>query len=93
MTAAHHRMFGHYNAWANNRLYEAVARLSTRQVHALLTGLVGKAPELDLLIFQRLSGKTGRLISRKLHHLVRRVANLGLCSAGANAAILCIRAS
>jgi uncharacterized damage-inducible protein DinB len=27
------------------------------QVHALLTGLVGKAPELDLLIFQRLSAK------------------------------------
>ena len=25
------------------------------QVHALLTGLAGKAPELDLLIFQRLS--------------------------------------
>ena len=25
------------------------------QVHGLLTGLVGKAPELDLLIFQRLS--------------------------------------
>jgi uncharacterized damage-inducible protein DinB len=25
------------------------------QVHAILTGLVGKAPELDLLIFQRLS--------------------------------------
>jgi uncharacterized damage-inducible protein DinB len=27
------------------------------QVHALLTGLVGKAPELDLLYFQRLSEK------------------------------------
>lgn len=27
------------------------------QVHALLTGLVGKAPELDLLYFQRLSAK------------------------------------
>jgi uncharacterized damage-inducible protein DinB len=25
------------------------------QVHAVLTGLVGKAPELDLLFFQRLS--------------------------------------
>ena len=25
------------------------------QVHALLTGLVGSAPELDLLFFQRLS--------------------------------------
>jgi hypothetical protein len=32
-----------------------------------LTGLVGKAPELDLLIFQRLSAKTGRLTARKLH--------------------------
>jgi len=28
------------------------------QVHALLTGLVGKAPELDLLIFQRLQAKS-----------------------------------
>jgi uncharacterized damage-inducible protein DinB len=28
------------------------------QVHALLTGLVGKAPELDLLYFQRLSANT-----------------------------------
>jgi uncharacterized damage-inducible protein DinB len=27
------------------------------QVHALLTGLVGKAPELDLLFFQRLSAQ------------------------------------
>jgi hypothetical protein len=27
------------------------------QVHAVLTGLVGTAPELDLLIFQRLSAK------------------------------------
>ena len=29
------------------------------QVHALLTRLVGKAPELDLLYFQRLSAKPG----------------------------------
>jgi uncharacterized damage-inducible protein DinB len=28
------------------------------QIHALLTGLVGAAPELDLLYFQRLSGKS-----------------------------------
>jgi uncharacterized damage-inducible protein DinB len=27
------------------------------QVHAVLTGLVGTAPELDFLIFQRLSAK------------------------------------
>jgi uncharacterized damage-inducible protein DinB len=65
---AHYQMFGHYNAWANGRLYEAAAELSIEQyradrgaffksVHALLTGLVGRAPELDLLIFQRLSAK------------------------------------
>jgi uncharacterized damage-inducible protein DinB len=28
------------------------------QLHALLTGLVGQAPELDLLLFQRLSAKS-----------------------------------
>lgn len=27
------------------------------QVHAMLTGLVGEAPELDLLFFQRLAAK------------------------------------
>jgi uncharacterized damage-inducible protein DinB len=32
--AAHHQMFGHYNAWANGRLYEAVAQLSTEQYRA-----------------------------------------------------------
>jgi uncharacterized damage-inducible protein DinB len=32
--AAHYRMFGHYNAWANGRLYEAAARLSVEQYHA-----------------------------------------------------------
>lgn len=32
--AAHYRMFGHYNAWANSRLYEAAARLSTEQYRA-----------------------------------------------------------
>jgi uncharacterized damage-inducible protein DinB len=32
--AAHYRMFGHYNAWANSRLYEAVAQLSTEQYRA-----------------------------------------------------------
>jgi uncharacterized damage-inducible protein DinB len=83
--AAHYRMFGHYNAWANGRLYASpgpsntAASLRRRssssnwapalahwfnhqshhrgQVHALLTGLVGEAPELDLLFFQRLSAK------------------------------------
>ena len=29
------------------------------QVHTLLTGLVGRAPELDLLYYQRLSAKPG----------------------------------
>jgi uncharacterized damage-inducible protein DinB len=32
--AAHYRMFGHYNAWANSRLYEASARLSPEQYRA-----------------------------------------------------------
>jgi uncharacterized damage-inducible protein DinB len=31
---AHYRMFGRYNAWANNRLYDAAARLSTEQYRA-----------------------------------------------------------
>jgi len=32
--SAHYRMFGHYNAWANGRLYAAVARLSVEQYRA-----------------------------------------------------------
>ena len=32
--AAHYRMFGHYNAWANNRLYDAAAQLGTEQYRA-----------------------------------------------------------
>jgi uncharacterized damage-inducible protein DinB len=32
--AAHYRMFGHYNAWANSRLYDAAARLSNEQYRA-----------------------------------------------------------
>jgi hypothetical protein len=43
-------MFGHYNAWANGRLYEPAARLSPEQY--LLAVLVGEARELDLLFFQ-----------------------------------------
>ena len=31
---AHYRMFGHYNAWANSRLYDATARLSAEQFRA-----------------------------------------------------------
>jgi hypothetical protein len=33
------------------------ARENRGQIHALLTGLVGQAPELDLLIFQPLTAK------------------------------------
>ena len=32
--AAHYQMFGHYNAWANGRLYEAASRLSSEQYRA-----------------------------------------------------------
>jgi uncharacterized damage-inducible protein DinB len=32
--AAHYRMFAHYNAWANSRLYETAARLSSEQYRA-----------------------------------------------------------
>ena len=32
--SAHYRMFGHYNAWANSRLYDAAARLSPDQYRA-----------------------------------------------------------
>src|SRR5476651_2625083 len=32
--SAHYQMFGHYNAWANKRLYDAAARLSTEQYRA-----------------------------------------------------------
>ena len=32
--AAHYRMFGHYNAWANKRLYDAAARLTLEQYRA-----------------------------------------------------------
>jgi uncharacterized damage-inducible protein DinB len=31
---AHYRMFGHYNAWANERIYAAAAALSTEQYRA-----------------------------------------------------------
>ena len=32
--AAHYRMFGRYNAWANGRLYDAAARLTSEQYRA-----------------------------------------------------------
>ena len=31
---AHYRMFGHYNAWANGRLYDAAAQLTSEQYRA-----------------------------------------------------------
>jgi uncharacterized damage-inducible protein DinB len=31
---SHYRMFGHYNAWANGRLYDAAARLTSEQYRA-----------------------------------------------------------
>jgi uncharacterized damage-inducible protein DinB len=31
---SHYQMFGHYNAWANSRLYDAAARLSPEQYRA-----------------------------------------------------------
>jgi uncharacterized damage-inducible protein DinB len=31
---AHYQMFGHYNAWANSRLYDAAARLTSEQFRA-----------------------------------------------------------
>src|ERR1700731_2239836 len=34
MAAAHYRMFGHYNAWANGRLYDAAAQLTDEQYRA-----------------------------------------------------------
>ena len=34
----HYRMFGNYNAWANQRLYDAAARLTTRIPPRLLAG-------------------------------------------------------
>jgi uncharacterized damage-inducible protein DinB len=32
--SAHYRMFGHYNTWANGRLYDAAAKLSDEQYRA-----------------------------------------------------------
>ena len=32
--AAHYKMFGHYNAWANRRLYDAASRLTSEQYRA-----------------------------------------------------------
>jgi uncharacterized damage-inducible protein DinB len=62
--ADHYRMFGHYNAWANKRLYDASARLSTEQyradrgaffksVHGTLNHLLAT----DRVWMQRLTGE------------------------------------
>jgi uncharacterized damage-inducible protein DinB len=62
--AAHYRMFGHYNAWANHRLYDAAAGLSTEQyradrgaffksVHGTLNHLLAT----DRIWMQRLTGE------------------------------------
>jgi hypothetical protein len=32
--SAHYQMFGHYNAWANKRLYDAAAHLDREQYRA-----------------------------------------------------------
>jgi uncharacterized damage-inducible protein DinB len=47
-------LFGHHDAWANGRLYAHWFNQQSHhrgQIHALLTGLPGEAPELDLLFF------------------------------------------
>jgi uncharacterized damage-inducible protein DinB len=62
--AEHYRMFGHYNAWANARLYDAVARLTAEQyradrgaffksVHATLNHLLAT----DRIWMQRFTGE------------------------------------
>jgi hypothetical protein len=49
--------------------------------------------EADLPTFAATVGQTGRLESRKLHNLVRKVAAGGFASPGANAAKLCVPVS
>jgi uncharacterized damage-inducible protein DinB len=62
--AAHYRMFGHYNAWANKRLYDAAAKLSPEQyrtdggaffksVHGTLNHLLAT----DRIWMQRFTGE------------------------------------
>src|SRR3954471_23003134 len=69
--AAHYRMFGRYNAWANGRLYDAAARLGPDQyradrgaffksVHGTLNHLLGT----DRVWMQRFTG-TGEAPSRR----------------------------
>jgi uncharacterized damage-inducible protein DinB len=60
----HHRMFGHYNAWANGRLYAAVARLSPEQYRAdrgaffkSIHGTLNHLLATDRIWMQRFTGK------------------------------------
>ena len=61
------------------------------QIHALLTGLVGTAPELDLL-FSSGCRPNRRPEITKTSLPVHKMAAQGLCAAGVNAAKLCIPA-
>ncbi len=61
--AAHYRMFGHYNAWANGRLYATAARLSPEQYRAdrgaffkSVHGTVNHLLVTDRIWLQRFSG-------------------------------------
>src|ERR1700738_4693910 len=61
---AHYRMFGHYNAWANGRLYEAVAELSTEQYRAdrgaffkSVHGTLNHLPVTDRIWMRRFTGE------------------------------------
>src|SRR3954447_18797082 len=62
--AAHYRMFGHYNAWANGRLYDAAARLSPEQYRAdrgaffkSVHGTLNHLLVTDRIWMQRLTGE------------------------------------
>src|SRR3954467_1773835 len=62
--AAHYRMFAHYNAWANARLYDAAARLSPEQYRAdrgaffkSVHGTLNHLLVTDRIWMQRLSGE------------------------------------
>ena len=64
--ATHYRMFGLYNAWANNRLYEAAARLSLEQYRAdrgaffkSVHGMLNHLLVTDRIWMQRFTGGGG----------------------------------
>ena len=61
---AHHRMFAHYNGWANGRLYAAVARLTPEQYRAdrgaffkSIHGTLNHLLITDRIWMQRFTGK------------------------------------